>query len=110
MHELSIAETVIETITARTGERTVSHVLLEVGILSGVSADSLAFCFELATEGTPVHGARLDIQVPAGHARCHSCSAEFSLPELIMLCPCGSSDIEVLSGEQLRILSVEVSR
>jgi hydrogenase nickel incorporation protein HypA/HybF len=110
MHELSIAESVVEAITSRTGDRHVSRVLLEVGTLSGVSPDSLSFCFELATEGTPVHGARLDIEQPIGQAHCLTCDAEFGLPDLIMLCPCGSSNVMVLSGEQLRILSVEMSR
>jgi hydrogenase nickel incorporation protein HypA/HybF len=28
---------------------------------------------------------------------------------LILLCPCGSADVEVLAGRDLRILSMEVS-
>jgi hydrogenase nickel incorporation protein HypA/HybF len=109
MHELSIAESVIDAVTARTGERSVTRITLEVGRLSGISADSLCFCFELAAEGTPVHGAHLDIEQPPGQAHCHTCDSEFSLADLIMLCPCGSSNVEVLSGEQLRILSVEMT-
>jgi hydrogenase nickel incorporation protein HypA/HybF len=110
MHELAIAESVIETITARTGERTVRAVRLEVGRLSGVSADSLRFCFELATADTPVNGATLLIDEPAGRARCVTCGEEFLVDEPILLCACGSSDVRVLAGEELRILSVEVSR
>jgi hydrogenase nickel incorporation protein HypA/HybF len=110
MHELSIAESVIDAITSRTGERPVTRVRLEIGALSGVSADSLCFCFALATEGTPVHGATLDIEQPPGQAHCLTCDADFALPELILLCPCGSSNIQVLAGEELRILSVEMSR
>lgn len=110
MHELSIAESVIETITARTGTRAVHEVRLEVGRLSGVSADSLRFCFELAASGTAVDGAHLLIDEPPGKAHCTTCGEDFLVDDLILLCGCGSSDVRVLSGEELRILSVEVAR
>lgn len=110
MHELAIAESVITTITARTGGRIVRAVRLEVGRLSGVSADSLRFCFELATADTPVDGATLVIDEPPGRAHCATCGEQFLVDEPILLCGCGSSDVRVLAGEELRILSVEVSR
>jgi hydrogenase nickel incorporation protein HypA/HybF len=110
MHELSIAQSVIETITARTGEREVHAVRLEIGQLSGVAADSLRFCFELAASGTAVDGAALTIEEPPGQAHCTDCGEDFLVADLVLLCACGSSDVRVLSGEQLRILSVEVAR
>jgi hydrogenase nickel incorporation protein HypA/HybF len=108
MHELSIAESVIEAVLGRTGSAQVNAVRLEVGQLAGVTTDSLRFCFELATDGTPLSGAALDISEPAGRAHCKSCGADFALSDLILLCACGSADVEVISGQQLRILSVEV--
>jgi hydrogenase nickel incorporation protein HypA/HybF len=110
MHELAIAESVLDTITARTGDRQVREVRLEIGKLSGVSVDSLRFCFELAAAGTGVDGAALDIVEPPGRARCVTCAEEFVLDDRILLCACGSSDVRVLAGEELRIVSVEVSR
>jgi hydrogenase nickel incorporation protein HypA/HybF len=110
MHELAIAESVVATITGRTGERRVREVRLEVGQLSGVSVDSLRFCFELVAAGTGVDGAELEIVEPAGRARCATCAEEFLLADRILLCACGSSDVRVLAGDELRIISVEVSR
>ncbi len=110
MHELAIAESVLSTITARVGDRTVHEVRLEVGRLSGVSADSLRFCFSLAASGTVVSGAALQIDEPRGRGLCSSCGADFELLEPFPLCACGSADVRVLSGDELRILSVEVSR
>ena len=34
---------------------------------------------------------------------------QFELHDLILLCPCGSADVEVMAGRDLRILSMEVS-
>jgi hydrogenase nickel incorporation protein HypA/HybF len=58
--------------------------------------------------GTGLQDARLDIDEPPGRAYCRDCGDEFGLDDPIMLCPCGSADLEVLSGQQLRIISVEV--
>jgi hydrogenase nickel incorporation protein HypA/HybF len=69
----------------------------------------MQFCFGLATEGTIADGARLDLDVRPGSAQCRTCGERFELHDFILLCPCGSADVEVLAGRELRILSMEVS-
>lgn len=65
MHELAIVEGVIDTVTERLPEAKITCVRLEIGALSGVVADALRFSFELATEGTSLQGADLEItEVP----------------------------------------------
>jgi hydrogenase nickel incorporation protein HypA/HybF len=110
MHELAIAESVVETVTTRIGRRRVAEVRLRIGKLSGVSTDSLRFCFELAVRGTTLDGAQLDIEEPSGLAHCADCGREFPLTDLSLLCPCGSADVTVVEGNELRIMSVEVVR
>ena len=109
MHELAIAESVVETVTQRLPGATVTCVHLEIGALSGVVADSIRFCFDLATEGTGLAGARLEITEPPARCRCRACGAEFQPDSPIVLCPCGSPGVAVLAGEELKIVSVEVA-
>ena len=108
MHELSIAEAVVERVLDRTGDRPVSCVRLRVGRLCGVVPDALDFCFEVATAGTPLEGAALVIDQPDGRAHCRRCGAHFAVADLILLCRCGSADVEVVAGEELVVTSVEV--
>ena len=77
--------------------------------MCAVVPESMLFCFGLASEGTVADGARLDLDVRPGAAHCRSCGAEFELGDLILLCPCGSAHVEVLTGRELKILSMEVS-
>jgi hydrogenase nickel incorporation protein HypA/HybF len=109
MHELAITQGVVDTITQRTAGARVTLVRLDVGQLSGVVPDAVAFCFELVAAGTPLQGARLEISEPPGRARCRACGTEFALDHLILLCRCGSADVEVLTGQELAIRSVEVA-
>src|SRR6476620_1536773 len=109
MHELSIMQGLVDAVLDRTGERTVTAVNLRVGPLSGVLPDAMRFCFDVASAGTPLAGAQLMIDEPQGRARCRSCGDEFELADLILLCPCGSADVEVLSGRELMLMSVDVA-
>lgn len=109
MHELSITQSVVTTITGRLGERPVRRVRLEVGRLSGVVPDAMRFCFEMVAAGTTCEGALLEIDEPTGTARCRSCGAEFETAEPLPLCDCGSADVAVTGGTQLRIREVEMA-
>jgi hydrogenase nickel incorporation protein HypA/HybF len=109
VHELAIAESVVETVTERLPGATVTCVHLEIGELSGVVPDSIRFCFDLATEGTGLAGARLEITEPPARCRCRACGAEFRPDSPVVLCPCGSPDVAVLAGEELKIVSVQVA-
>ena len=109
MHELSIAQSVVDAVLERTGGRHVTTVRLRVGRLSGVVPDALTFCFELATADTALDGARLEIEAPGGRAHCRDCDRDFDVDDLVLLCSCGSADVEVVAGRELSVTSVEVA-
>jgi hydrogenase nickel incorporation protein HypA/HybF len=109
MHELAIAESVVSSVLERTEDRHVAVVRLRVGRLAGVVPDALSFCFELAAAGTTLAGATLEIIEEHGRAHCRACAADFTLDDPILLCECGSADVELLSGRELMVTSVEVA-
>lgn len=110
MHELAITQSLVDAVTEHTAGAPVAVVNLRVGKLAGVVPDALRFCFDMVTAGTPLMGAKLVIDEPDGVGRCRSCDDDFALPDLILLCPCGSADVSVLSGRELSISSVEVAQ
>src|SRR4051794_37235961 len=106
MHELSITQSVGEAVTERTGSAAGVSVRLRVGRLPGVGPDAMRFCFELVTAGTPLEGAVLDFDRPEGRGHCRTCGAEVALPDSVLLCHCGSADVEVIAGRELAVASV----
>jgi hydrogenase nickel incorporation protein HypA/HybF len=108
MHELAITQSVVDAVLAKTGDTRVTTVRLKVGQLAGVVPDAMRFCFDLVTTGTALEGARLEIDQPPGGAHCRSCGVDFALVDPILLCPCGSADVEVTTGRELQVSSVEV--
>lgn len=108
MHELAVTQGVVDTIVERLPDARITLVRLEIGRLSGVLPDAVRFCFDAVTSGTVVEGASLEIAEPPGRARCRACGSSFDTDDVILLCACGSADVEVVGGDQLLITSVEV--
>lgn len=109
MHELGIAMEVVDTVTRRASPARVRRVVLEVGALTAVLPDSLRFCFDLATAGTTAEGATLEIVERPGRARCRACGAEVELLRPFGRCDCGETDLDWLSGDELKISEMEVA-
>ncbi|MDO3648347.1 hydrogenase maturation nickel metallochaperone HypA [Nocardia mangyaensis] len=110
MHEMAITQSVIDAVCEHAAGQRVHSVLVEVGVLCAVVPEAMRFCFELAAEGTLAEGARLEIDEVPGAALCRTCGADFTLTQPIALCDCGSADVEIRAGHELRIRSMEVSR
>ena len=108
MHELSITQSIVDTARERAAGRPVHRIRVRAGRLTAVIPASMQFCFELIVEGTELAGARLEIEQPEGRAHCRVCDAEFALPDLVLLCPCGSAEVSVTGGRELQIVSMEV--
>lgn len=109
MHELAITQSVVDAVLAKLPDERITLVSLDIGTLSGIEPDALRFCFELVTAGTALDGAALEIARPRGRAHCRRCAADFDLDTAILLCACGSADVEVQSGRELTIRSVRVA-
>jgi hydrogenase nickel incorporation protein HypA/HybF len=108
MHEVGITSSIVAIVEEAAKGRRVRRVTLEVGELSGVVSEAIAFCFDVVTAGTALEGAKLEICEIEGRARCDSCGAEFATDTLFALCPCGSVRLTRLSGEELNVKSIEL--
>ncbi len=110
MHELALTHSIVEMAHERAGARRVRRLTLEIGALSGVMSEAIAFCFPEVARGTALEGATLDIRHIEGRGRCESCGAEFATPALYTPCDCGSIRIVRLRGEELNVKSMELER
>jgi hydrogenase nickel incorporation protein HypA/HybF len=109
MHELSIAEAVVDIACRHAAGRRIASVEVRVGHLRQVVPDALRFAFELVAAGTAADGAELRIvQVPVA-GRCRACGTDAELEAFPLLCPrCGSAELDLRRGEELLVDSLEV--
>ena len=109
MHELSIADSVVRIADHQADGRRVTKVWIKVGHLRQVVPSALSFSFGLVAEGTPVEGAELEIEEVPAVALCRKCAVESRIASFPMQCrECGGFDLEVLSGEELLVESLEL--
>lgn len=108
MHELGIVRNIVAIVGDAAKGNRVRRVTLDVGKLSGVMPDAIAFCFETVAQGTALEGAILEIRQIEGRARCNACGAEFAADTLFTPCACGSRQFKRLQGEELNIKSMEL--
>jgi len=109
MHELALAQEIVDIARRRAGQGQVRRVTVRVGVLAAVVPDALRFCFDLACEDTPLCGAALDIIELPARGRCRSCAAESLFDGPWAVCGCGAGDLEWLSGDELVVQSMEVA-
>jgi hydrogenase nickel incorporation protein HypA/HybF len=113
MHELSIATSIVDAVTesaaAYPGAR-VKEVRLRVGALASVIEDSLQFCWELATEGTPLAGAALVIYKLPVVVHCDACGADSEIAgvQSFRCRRCGELAADLRQGRELEIDSIEL--
>jgi hydrogenase nickel incorporation protein HypA/HybF len=113
MHELAIAESIVDIVQAKVAEcnaARVKSVRLRIGEASGIVTDSLTFCFEMLVSLDPVlTGTQLSIDVVPHRARCRDCRQEFPVTNFVRQCPtCGVWSDEVISGTELQVVEMEI--
>jgi hydrogenase nickel incorporation protein HypA/HybF len=112
MHEMSLAEGIVQLVVdaARAdGCTRVKAVWLEIGQLAAVEKEALRFCFDAVTCDSIAEGARLEIVETPGQGWCKKCDKNVMIAALYEPCPaCGSYNLQVTSGNEMRVKELEV--
>ncbi|HXF65045.1 MAG TPA: hydrogenase maturation nickel metallochaperone HypA [Caldilineaceae bacterium] len=113
MHELGIAQELIETALAALppGEgMRVAALYVQLGAAAGVSEAELRFGFEVMSSSSPLAGARLEIEAMPAVVYCPVCDGEFALAEATCACcpMCGTAAVQVVRGKDLTLAKIEI--
>jgi hydrogenase nickel incorporation protein HypA/HybF len=137
MHELSIAEAILDAVRAEAEKRPGAHVAkvaVRVGVLSGVEPEALSFGFECLVQGTDLAPLELAIERTPRRQRCPACDLTFDVADATMnasgagaaplgldlgvatadcgpslACPrCGRAETLLAGGEELQVAYLEI--
>jgi len=112
MHEMSLTLSMIQIVEQEAAKQAFSRVKvmrLEIGELSHVEPECMAFCFEAVAKGTAAEGSELEIIRTPGEAWCLTCDMTIALAARYDPCPqCGGHKLQISGGEELRIKDMEV--
>lgn len=112
MHELSIANSILETVRKEReklhGAR-IKKVGVRIGELAAVDPDALSFSFEVLVKDTDLEPLALDIEFLARRHQCSHCQHEFIVADCQFDCPaCGSQETRCIGGDELGLTYLEV--
>lgn len=109
MHEMGLAEGILDLVLDVAGGQKVRRIRLQIGRLQMVVPDSLEFSFQLVSDGTSAAEAVLEIEEVPAHFLCRQCGIESELNHPPFTClRCGTSDVIVESGDQVLVDEVEL--
>lgn len=133
MHELALAEGVVATALKTAAGRTVHRIVVVVGELQQIDAETFRDCVQqvVPADQPALAGVRIDLECEAARLKCRACEKVFALqdlprppdaneleaihfvPELAhsyVSCPsCSSPDFEVVAGRGIWIGDIVVA-
>ena len=111
MHEYSVTKSLVDLCNQEAEKNNIAKVCkinLKIGKFTGFSPDAIQFYFEYLRSDTRCEEAKIVFDEIPIRIRCLDCKKDSVINEPLFLCPyCGKTDIEVLSGREFYIESIE---
>jgi len=112
MHEMAITKSILNIAISEADKHGASRVLsikLKIGDFSDAIPQFIQEYYNLASRGTIAENARLVIDRIPAVVRCKDCGCEGAIDKHKIRCPkCGSGNINLVSGTEFLIESLEV--
>jgi hydrogenase nickel incorporation protein HypA/HybF len=112
MHEFTITQGILSIVLQKAQEiqaRRVTKVDLLVGRLTGYVPECIQLQFNILSHNTAASGAVLSCRQPPVNLHCRKCNIDYTSESFDLKClKCGSMEIDILSGSELFIESMDV--
>ncbi len=112
MHEYSIVQALleqVETISYENKARQVTKVTVKIGVMSGIEPHLLDIAFGTFKEKTVCESAEFVMNIQPLTILCQECRVQSELEQIHYCCPqCGSLNVEVIDGEDMFLMSLEM--
>ncbi len=116
MHELTVTHEILAIVLRYARQNRVSQVhriTLEIGQLSDLEQPWIQRYFDAISRGSLAEGAIIEVETPLCRFRCNVCSHEFcmslSADEPVLCSGCGSKDVQMISGAEYKVKSMEAT-
>ncbi len=111
MHEYSVTKSLVDLCNQEADKNRLSLIAkinLKIGKFTGFSPDAIQFYFDYLKPNTKCKDAVIAFQEIPIRVKCKNCGSESVIDEPLLMCPsCGKIDIEVLSGREFYVESIE---
>jgi hydrogenase nickel incorporation protein HypA/HybF len=114
MHELAVTESILNIATTHAQQANASHVTdinIILGRLSSIVDDSVQFYWDIISQETICSGSKLHFERIPAKLACLDCGHTYTLEGELTFCPeCQSDRVTVISGDEFRLDSIEITK
>jgi hydrogenase nickel incorporation protein HypA/HybF len=121
MHELSMAEAIVNTVVDAANKNNADEVLevtIEIGNLTMLNPEQLKFLLEILVEDTIMKDAELIIEEIPITIECRNCDYEGKANTegsdhylTVVICPeCGERDLEIIKGRECNVKNIRIEK
>ncbi len=114
MHELAVTESILAIASkhAQAAEAAkVTDIYIVLGQLSSIVDDSVQFYWDVVSQESICAGAKLHFERIPANLVCLDCGAAYTLDRELTGCPaCQSARVKVVSGDEFRLDSIEITK
>jgi hydrogenase nickel incorporation protein HypA/HybF len=109
MHEFSLTQNLLDLALKNADSKRIVRVNLLIGPFSDEREESIQFYWRDLAKGSPGEGAALHFDHAPAEMKCLDCNGTFYLDEEVSMCKfCYSERLQLLSGDEVRLESIEV--
>lgn len=114
MHELSVTENILKTsleYAEKEKAKAVTDIFLKIGTLSSIVDDSVNFYWSFISKNTICANAQLHFERIPAKFECLQCGHTYIIEEELSACPnCGSIQVNLISGDEFQLISINIER
>lgn len=108
MHELSIAESLIDIVQEHCPSgAVVQTVYVEAGPMRGIDPEAMQFAWQCATPNTICRDSRLELRILPWQLRCSACGSQWTGDDVFVTCKCGHPP-NPIGGNDLKLTGIDV--
>ncbi len=112
MHELSLVEALVEqaleAVRENAAGKKINAVDIDVGELSGAVPELLRDLYPMVAESTVLEGSRLHVRKIRARFECAGCGKKFGRQDMPGCPGCGSMNVDLLRGREIRLTAIDV--
>ena len=112
MHEFAITQSILSIVLQKAYEAKATQITkvdLRVGRLTGYVPECIRLQFDILSRNTAAAGADLSFNQTPAELHCRKCGTDFTSDSFDLICPkCHNLEIDILSGRELYVESIEV--
>lgn len=112
MHELGVTQSILDISLSEASKynaKKITEIKISIGVMAGMVPECIQEYFNIISEGTIAHKAKLSFKKIPVTFECCDCGEKYSSEKISFRCKnCGTNRVKILSGKEFFVESIDI--